>query len=280
MSYPPRVVTIAGSAAGGSAGIQADLKTFQELDVYGMSVISAIVGKHPVTGNNVHSQTVETIEAQFATLMHQVGADGLKTGMLFTKEIIELTVRMINEHQFEFVVVDPVMIGKMNSKLLRDDAVAALSKELIPCATIITPNVPEASLLLGGKKLDTVEDLQEAAVELYALGPSNVLVKGGRLKGPAVDVLYDGETITTLKAPRIDTTNTSGAGCTYSAAIAAYLSKGKPVGKAVQSAKSFVTTAIEHSFSYTDIVGPTYHAAERKYGEAHPIMVETISMPK
>ncbi|MFC2947826.1 bifunctional hydroxymethylpyrimidine kinase/phosphomethylpyrimidine kinase [Virgibacillus sediminis] len=278
MEYPPRVVTIAGSAAGGSAGIQADLKTFQELDVYGMSVISAIVGKHPSTGRNVHVQTIEAIEAQFATLMRQVGADALKTGMLFTKEVIKLTARLIEEYDITSVVVDPVMIGKMDSKLLKDDAIDALVDRLIPCAKIITPNVPEASLLLGGRKLDTVDELKQAAVDLHALGAPSVLIKGGRLKGPAIDVLYDGEDLTTLTAPRIDTVNTSGAGCTYSAAVAAYMAKGKSVKEAVRSAKEFVTAAIEHSFSYTDVVGPTYHAAVRKYGPGPAIQVETVRL--
>jgi len=120
-----------------------------------------------------------------------------------------------------------------------------------------------------------VDDLKQAAIDLHELGPDYVLVKGGRLTGPAVDVLYEGSKITTFEAPRIDTVNTSGAGCTYSAAITAYLSKGKSIHEAVLLAKSFVTTAIEYSFTYTDKVGPTYHAAERKYGQAH-LIKETI----
>ncbi|MFC4025382.1 bifunctional hydroxymethylpyrimidine kinase/phosphomethylpyrimidine kinase [Oceanobacillus longus] len=276
MNYPSRVMTIAGSAAGGSAGIQADLKTFQELDVYGMSVVTAIVGRHPETNKNVHPQTMEAIEAQFYTAIQQVGADGLKTGMLFTKEVIETVAGLIKDSEIKTIVVDPVMVGKMNSKLLENDAIHALKSKLIPLARMITPNIPEASVLLGDRPLHTLQDLEQAAVDLHALGSKYVLVKGGRLTGPAVDVLYDGETLTTFEAPRIDTVNTSGAGCTYSAAITAYLTKGKPVAEAVYLAKSFVTTAIEYGFSYTDIVGPTYHIAERKYGEAYPIIVKTI----
>lgn len=274
MNYPSRVITIAGSAAGGSAGIQADLKTFQELDVYGMSVVTAIVGRHPETDKNVHPQTIEAIEAQFATAMKQVGADGLKTGMLFSKEVIETVATMIKDSAIGNIVVDPVMVGKLDSKLLEDDAIEALKDNLIPLATIITPNIPEASFLLEDRKLNSVEELKQAAIDLHQLGARYVLVKGGRLKGPAVDVLYDGETITTFEAPRIDTVNTSGAGCTYSAAIAAFLAKGMSVTEAVKRAKSFVTTAIEHGFTYTEMVGPTYHAAERKYGEAHEIKIE------
>lgn len=277
MNYPVRVMTIAGSAAGGSAGIQADLKTFEELDVYGMSIITAIVGRHPETNKNVHLQSVEAIEAQFSTAINQVGADGVKTGMLFSKEVIEVVARLIRKEEIQTVVVDPVMIGKMNSKLLKDDAIEELVHQLIPMATIITPNVPEASILLGGRELNTVDDLKQAAIDLHKLGAKSVLVKGGRLEGPAVDVLFDGTALTTFTAPRIDTINTSGAGCTYSAAITANLTKGQAVAEAVGLAKSFVTTAIEHGFSYTDIVGPTFHAASRKFGEAHPIKIETLT---
>ncbi|HLR71201.1 MAG TPA: bifunctional hydroxymethylpyrimidine kinase/phosphomethylpyrimidine kinase [Pseudogracilibacillus sp.] len=271
MSKPSRALTIAGSAAGGSAGIQADLKTFQELDVYGMSVVTAIVGRHPETDKNVHPQTMEAIEAQFATAQAQVGFDALKTGMLFSKEVIERVATLIQGANIDHVVVDPVMVGKLDSKLLKDDAISALKEKLIPLSTVITPNMTEASILLDDRPLKTVEDLKQAAIDLHELGPEYVLVKGGRLTGPAVDVLYEGTTITTFEAPRIDTVNTSGAGCTYSAAITAYLAKGKSIHEAVLLAKSFITTAIEHSFTYTDQVGPTYHVAERKYGEAHRI---------
>lgn len=275
MNKPSRVLTIAGSAAGGSAGIQADLKTFQELDVYGMSVVTAIVGRHPVTNKNVHPQTIEAIEAQFKTANMQVGFDALKTGMLFSKEVIESTATLIASTDIKDIVVDPVMVGKLDSKLLKDDAITALKEKLIPLSTVITPNMTEASILLNDRPLKTVADLKQAAIDLHELGPDYVLVKGGRLKGPAIDVLYEGTTLTTLEAPRIDTVNTSGAGCTYSAAITAYLAKGKNIHDAVLLAKSFITTAIEHSFSYTELVGPTYHAAERKYGEAHEIIVNT-----
>lgn len=276
MENPSRVLTIAGSAAGGSAGIQADLKTFQELDVYGMSVVTAIVARHPETHTNVHPQTMEAIEAQFSTAMAQVGADALKTGMLFSKEVIERTADLIGKSGIQNVVVDPVMVGKLDSKLLRDDAIEMLKTKLLPLATIITPNMPEASFLLDDRPLNSVADLKQAARDLHKLGLKNVLVKGGRLEGPAVDVLFDGEKLTTFKAPRIDTVNTSGAGCTYSAAIAAYLAKGKTVVEAVHLAKEFVTTAIEYGFSYNDMVGPTYHAAMRTQGIAHHIQVDEL----
>lgn len=273
MEYPKRVLTVAGSASGGSAGIQADIKTFQELDVYSMSVVTAIVGEHPETKKNVHPQTIEAIEAQFATAMKQVGAEALKTGMLFSKSVIDKTAALIQNASIDDVVVDPVMVGKLDSKLLEDDAIRALKEKLIPQATVITPNMPEASLLLDKRELTSVVDLKQAASDLYALGSEYVLVKGGKLTGPAVDVLYDGKTFTTFEAPRIDTIHTSGAGCSYSAAITAYLAKGKTVAEAVRMAKSYVTTAITYGFSYNEMVGPTYHASTRKFGEAHEIKV-------
>ncbi|WP_430788766.1 bifunctional hydroxymethylpyrimidine kinase/phosphomethylpyrimidine kinase [Virgibacillus flavescens] len=273
MIKPPRVLTIAGSAAGGSAGIQADLKTFQELDVYGMSVITAIVAKHPVTKKNVHPQTIEAIEAQYATAVEQIGLDGLKTGMLFSQEVIEKTSDIIKASSVKHILVDPVMVGKLDSKLLEDNAIDVLKKQLLPLATVITPNMPEASLLLDGRRLTSVEDLKQAATDLHELGPKCVLVKGGRLDGPAVDVLYDGTDFTMFEASRIDSRHTSGAGCTYSAAITAELAKGKSVIEAVKSAKRFVTSAIAYGFSYTELVGPTYHAASRTQTECPQITI-------
>jgi len=236
-----------------------------------MSVVTVVVGRHPQTDKNVHPQTMEAIEGQFATAEAQVGFDAVKTGALFSKEVIERTAELIKDANIEHVVVDPVMVGKLQSKLLKDDAIEALKDKLIPYSTVITPNMTEASILLDDRPLHTVEDLKQAAIDLHELGAEYVLVKGGLLKGPAVDVLYEGTTVTTFEAPRIDTENTSGAGCTYSAAIAAYLAKGKSIHEAVLLAKSYITTAIEHSFTYTNWVGPTYHAAERKFGEAHKI---------
>ena len=271
-----RVLTVAGSAAGGSAGIQADLKTFQELDVYGMSIITAIVAKHPKTEVNIHRQSLEAIEAQFATAINQANSfDGMKTGMLFSKEIIEKVTELIRFYNIDRVVVDPVMVGKHHSKLLKDDAIEAMREVLIPQAKMITPNMDEASILLEDRPLKTVADLKQAAIDLHELGAAYVLVKGGRLDGPAVDVLFEGLSLTTFEAPRINTHNTSGAGCTYSAAIAANLAKGLPVIEAVLKAKSYVTTGIEHGFSFTELPGPTMHAAERLYGEAHRIKVNT-----
>lgn len=269
MSKPTiyRALSIAGAAARGGAGIQADLKTFQELDVFGMSAITAIVASHPRTKQGIFPQSIEAIEAQVYTALRDIGADAIKTGMLFTEEIITHVARWLTETKVANLVVDPVMIGKMGSSLLKDEAIEALKTKLLPLATIITPNMPEAARLLNEDKLSTVADLKEAARRLHQLGPKYVLVKGGRLQGPAIDVLYDGQQFYLYEAPRIDTPNTNGAGCSYSAAITAELAKGEPVPKAVEKAKKFITAAIRYSLSFGRGVGPTYHAAYGKYGE-------------
>lgn len=263
-----RAMSIAGSAARGGAGIQADLKTFQEMDVFGLSAVTAIVAEHPRLEQGVFPLAFEAIEAQVYTALRDIGADAIKTGMLFTEDIIHHVAGWIKDSDTPNIVVDPVMIGKMGSALLKDDAIEAMKKELIPLATIITPNMPEAARILElDRQLETVEDLKSAAIALYQLGPKNVLVKGGRLEGPAADVLYDGENLTVLEAPRIDTIHTNGAGCSYSAAITAQLAKGKNVAEAVEESKKFITAAIRHSFGFRRGVGPTYHAAYQKYGE-------------
>lgn len=262
-----RALSIAGSAARGGAGIQADLKTFQELDVFGMTVVTAIVAQNPRTGQGIFPQEIDAIEAQVYTALRDIGADAIKTGMLFTEEIITKTAEWVAESGVENIVVDPVMIGKIGSVLLEADAIESLKTKLLPLATIITPNMPEAAQLLGVEPMTSVAELKQAAVKLHALGPKYVLVKGGRLEGPAVDVLFDGEKFYLLEAPRIDTIHTNGAGCTYSAAIAAELAKGSTVPEAVELAKKFITAAIRHSFGFKQGVGPTFHAAYGKYDE-------------
>lgn len=264
-----RVLSIAGAAARGGAGIQADLKTCQELGVYGMSAITAIVAKNPRTGQNIFPQTLDAIEAQIDTALCDIGADVIKTGMLFTTEIIYFVAGQLRLAQTDKIVVDPVMIGKIGSALLQDDAMQAMKTAIIPQATIITPNMPEAEKLLGYPQgtLKNIADLKHAAKTLHALGPTYVLVKGGRLEDDATDVLYDGTYYYVLHAPRIDTIHTNGAGCTYSAAIAAELAKGTEMVEAVTIAKRFITAAIRHGKPIGNTVGPTHHAAFNEYGE-------------
>lgn len=262
-----RALSIAGSAARGGAGIQADIKTFQELGVFGMSAITAIVASHPSLEQSIFTQSVEAIEAQVFTALQDIGADAIKTGMLFTEEIITKAAQWLEQSGVSNIVVDPVMIGKMGSALLKDEAIDAVRTKLIPLASIITPNMPEASRLLGIGPLTTVQELKEAAQALHRFGPKYVLVKGGRLEGPAIDVLFDGSQYYLLEAPRIDTIHTNGAGCTYSAAITAELAKGRSMLEAVEKAKKFITAAIRHSLSFKRGVGPTNHAAYGKFNE-------------
>ncbi|MFD2923579.1 bifunctional hydroxymethylpyrimidine kinase/phosphomethylpyrimidine kinase [Halobacillus naozhouensis] len=262
----PRTLTIAGSAAQGSAGIQADLKTFQELGVYGMSAITAIVANNSTTEQGIFTQPLEAIEAQIYASMEHVGPNALKTGMLFTEPIIKQTSELIAASSVKEVVVDPVMIGKMGSQLLQDEAIETLIEHLLPLATIITPNLQEAARILDEPAPESPEEMEEAARNLYELGPKYVLLKGGSLTNHhAIDILYDGSTLRRYGSERIDTIHTSGAGCTYSAAITAELAKGKTVEEAVTTAKSFVTSAIRHALSFNRGIGSTNHAAHRKY---------------
>lgn len=262
-----KVCTIAGSAARGGAGIQADLKTFQELGVYGFTAITAINAMNPTTHKGLFIQSLESIKAQLVTINEQDDLDALKTGMLFSKEIIELVADWLPTTSVKHIVVDPVMFGKYGSRLLDFDAMETLKTKLIPLATMITPNMPEASYLLGERLIESVDDLKDAARDLMKLGPKYVLVKGGRLEGPAVDVLYDGERMLKLEAPRIDTHHTNGAGCSYSAAITAEQAKGSSVEDAVFTAKKFVTAGIRRFIPFELAPGMIDHRAYKLYGE-------------
>ncbi|TSI04271.1 bifunctional hydroxymethylpyrimidine kinase/phosphomethylpyrimidine kinase [Lysinibacillus sp. BW-2-10] len=262
-----KACTIAGSAARGGAGIQADLKTFQEFGVFGMSAITAFVATHPETKQNIFIQPLDVIEAQLSTIYEQGDIDALKTGMLFSKEIIDLVSTWLQTTTIRNVVVDPVMFGKAGSALLDFEAMDTLKTKLIPQANIITPNMPEATYLLGGDELTTLADLQDAARDLYQFGPDYILVKGGRLHDAAIDVLYDGVTMTLLEAPRIDTIHTNGAGCSYSAAITAGLANGLSMQEAVVQAKKFVTAGIRRSIPFEKVAGMIDHRAYKQFGE-------------
>ncbi|GAE93492.1 phosphomethylpyrimidine kinase [Gracilibacillus boraciitolerans JCM 21714] len=259
-----RVITIAGAAAQGSAGIQADLKTFQECDVYGMSVITATVANNSQTKQGIFLREIEEIEAQFYAAKEMVGFDALKTGMLFSKEIIEKVSELLRSTSVPYKVIDPVMIGKMGSQLLSDDAIEVFKEKLIPQATIITPNRLEAEKLLDRKIVSDLDDLKLAAKELYLLNPQSVLLKGGEVKGQAIDIYYDGEILEVLEMPMIDTIHTSGAGCTYAACLTAELAKGVDIKAAIRTSKQFVHAAIQHSISFGQGIGSVRHGALRQ----------------
>ncbi len=272
-----KACTIAGSAARGGAGIQADLKTFQELGVYGTSAITATVATHPKTKQGIFIQTLDVIEAQLSTIYEQCDIDALKTGMLFSKEIIEFVANWLETTSIREIVIDPVMFGKVGAPLMDFDAMATLKEKLLPQAKVITPNMPEASYLLGEREITTLSDLKDAARDLYDLGPKYILVKGGRLEGPAVDVLYDGNRMISVVAPRIDTIHTNGAGCSYSAAITAELAKGSCIEEAVFVAKKFVTAGIRRHIPFKNVAGMIDHSAYKHFGENEVQMIEIVS---
>ena len=255
----PRALSIAGSDSGGGAGIQADLKTFAALDVYGTSVVTAITAQNTVGVRAVHDVPPETVAAQIDAVLEDIGADAAKTGMLSSAAIIGVVVERLRAHRLTRLVVDPVMVAKSGDRLLREDAVAALRDLLLPLAAVVTPNAPEASILAG---LEVVDDAsaREAARRIHAFGSGLVIVKGGHLGGArSDDVAFDGDSFEVLSAPRIDTSHTHGTGCTFSAAIAAELARGRSPLEAARAAKTFLHGAIEHAEPLGSGHGPLNH---------------------
>jgi pyridoxine kinase len=267
-----KTLTFAGSDTSGGAGIQADLKTFQELDVYGMTVLTTIVAMDPHNewAHQVFPVAMSTVEAQLETVLNGIGVDAMKTGMLGSVEIIEFIARKIDEFGIGQVVVDPVLVCKGTDEVLQPENAVALREVLVPKATVVTPNLFEAAQLAQRAPIRTLDDMKEAAAAIHALGAKYVLIKGGAKLDHerAVDLLYDGYEFELYESERLQTTFTHGAGCTYSAAITAELAKGRSVKEAVRTAKSFITAAIRHGFALNRFVGPTMHAAYRKYGDA------------
>jgi hydroxymethylpyrimidine/phosphomethylpyrimidine kinase len=240
----PVALTIAGSDSGGGAGIQADLKTFAALGVHGTSAITAITAQNTVEVTDIVELEPGIVRAQIGAIVSDLGVDAAKTGMLSSAAIIEAVAAAIREHRITNLVVDPVMVAKGGARLLRNDAVAALRSVLLPLAAVITPNLPEAEVLLG-RPISSIEERRSAAEDLLSLGARAVVVKGGHAEGDAVDVFTDGSELVELSAKRIDTRTTHGSGCAFSAAITAGLARGLDTRAAVQEAKRFITSAIE-----------------------------------
>ena len=254
----PTAMTIAGSDSGGGAGIQADLKTFAALGVYGTSVLTAITAQNTVGVTGVHEIPTEIIAAQIDAVITDIGADAVKTGMLSSSAIVEVVARELTRHRVETLVVDPVMVAKSGDPLLREDAVEALGSLLIPLAAVVTPNIPEAESLTG-IKIATDDDVRSAARKIVQMGARSVVLKGGHREGPATDLFFDGVRFQEFSAPRIDTRNTHGTGCTFASAVAAGLARGMTVMDAVAQAKEYVTEAIRHSFPIGRGHGPLNH---------------------
>jgi hydroxymethylpyrimidine/phosphomethylpyrimidine kinase len=240
-----KVLTIAGSDSGGGAGIQADLKSFAARGVYGMTAITALTAQNTRGVQGVYDIPPDFIRLQIDSVMSDIGADAWKTGMLSNADTIAVVAERATHYQVTRLVVDPVMVAKGGDALLQPEARDALIEQLLPLAYVVTPNHHEAQVLTG-LEIQTVEDMCRAAEAIYAMGPKNVVVKGGHLPvvEAAIDVLYDGTAIETLEAPRVDTPNTHGTGCTYASSIAAELAKGRSVYEAVRIAKAYLTAAI------------------------------------
>ncbi|CAG9622583.1 bifunctional hydroxymethylpyrimidine kinase/phosphomethylpyrimidine kinase [Sutcliffiella rhizosphaerae] len=260
----PKVLTIAGSDSGGGAGIQADIKTFQELDVYGMSAITALTAQNTLGVQSVYSIPIDMILEQLASIHEDLRPDALKTGMLFSSFIIEAVSDKIKEYGWGNLVVDPVMIAKGGAMLLQEDAIKAIREKLLPLAKVTTPNIPEAEVLTE-MTLDTMERRRKAAKILQSLGSESVVIKGGHGEGDTlIDLLYDGVSFIEFKSDRIHTRHTHGTGCTFAAAIASFLAKGQSVDIAVKNAKQFIQKAIENELGIGGGHGPTNHWAHRK----------------
>lgn len=257
-----KALTIAGSDSGGGAGIQADLKTFQELGAYGMTVITAVTAQNTLGVHGVYPMESHAIGKQLDAIGEDLTPDAVKTGMLFSSEIIQLTADKFKEYGWRNLVIDPVMVAKGGSPLLQQEAVQSLVKHLIPLALVTTPNIPEAELLTR-MAIRTMSDREEAARRLIEMGSRYVVIKGGHdtQSDRIIDLVYDGDSFDYMESNRIDTRHTHGTGCTYSAAVAAELAMGKTVVEAVQTAKSFIQVAIEDQLGFGSGHGPTNHFA-------------------
>ncbi|MCM3785647.1 bifunctional hydroxymethylpyrimidine kinase/phosphomethylpyrimidine kinase [Neobacillus mesonae] len=261
----PKALTIAGSDSGGGAGIQADLKTFQELDVFGMSAITAVTAQNTLGVQGVHPMPVDFVAQQIESVFADLRPNTVKTGMLFSSEIIEEVARQATRHRVEKLVIDPVMIAKGGAALLRSEAVTALMKELLPLALVVTPNIPEAETMTGSS-IRTFEDRKEAAKRIQDHGAAYVIIKGGHDSSSetVTDILYDGTFFTEFPGQRVRTVHSHGTGCTFSAALTAELAKGAEVFMAASKARDFVQAALTDTLGIGGGHGPTNHWAYRK----------------
>ena len=247
-----RVLTIAGSDSGGGAGIQADLKTFAALGCYGMTAITALTAQNTQGVTAIHPVPPDFAAEQLDAVFSDIGTDAVKIGMLFSPELIQTVADRLSQHKAGNIVLDPVMVAQSGDKLLQDDAIEAIKTYLMPLADIVTPNLPEAEVLLG-KSLSDQDSLKPAAKELSRLGSCSVLIKGGHGKTPtSTDILYlaDKDHWIELTGDRITTQNNHGTGCTLSSAIAAYLAKGNSIEAAVRDAKTYISEAIQTGAEY------------------------------
>jgi hydroxymethylpyrimidine/phosphomethylpyrimidine kinase len=252
----PRALTIAGSDSGGGAGIQADLKTFGALGVYGTSAITAVTVQNTTGVSGYEALRPATVRDQIVAVVSDIGVDAAKTGMLASAPIVDAVADAAQEVSLPNLVVDPVFRSKHGHSLLAEDAVDALRSRILPLATLVTPNLPEAGGLVGFE-VRTADEMRKAAEAILALGPRAVLVKGGHRESErADDLFFDGDRLLWIEGPRLATRHTHGTGCVLSAAVAAYLATGEDLLDAVRRGKSFVTAAIGHSLAIGHGIGP------------------------
>ncbi len=259
----PRALSIAGSDSGGGAGIQADLKTFGALGVFGMTAITAVTVQNTTGVAGYEALEPRTVHDQIVAVATDIGVDAAKTGMLASAPIVNAVADAVAQVELPNLVVDPVFVSKHGHALLAEDAVDALRERILPLATLVTPNLPEASGL-AGFEVRTGEDMLEAARAILAFGPRAVLVKGGHRRSDRADDLFvDGERADWIEGPRIATENTHGTGCVLSSAIAAHLALGEDLPTAVREGKAFVTEAIRHALAIGRGIGPVNPLWER-----------------
>ncbi len=253
-----KALTIAGSDSSGGAGIQADLKTFSALGVYGMSAITAVTAQNTLGVFGAEEVALPLIASQIDAIATDIGADAVKTGMLCSAVVIEVVAQKVREYKLAPLVIDPVMISKSGYALLAPEAVAFLKEKLIPLATLVTPNIPEAEVL-SGMQIRTESEMRVAAKQLCSLGCEAVLIKGGHLPGDAMDVLYDGGSYYIFSKERIAQKHTHGTGCTLSAAITSLLARQRTLVETVGEAKDYLAVAIARGLAMGGGIGPVDH---------------------
>lgn len=253
-----KVLTIAGSDCSGGAGIQADLKTMSAHGVFAMSVIVSVVAENTARVISIEDISPKVIADQMDAVFEDIVPDAVKVGMLSTPACMQAVAQKLRQYQPPHVVIDPVMYAKNGAPLMNPDAVGALIEHVLPLATVLTPNIPEAECI-AKMKIESVDDMEQAARKIHQMGCQNVLVKGGHAVGDALDVLFDGQSFFHFETARIDTKNTHGTGCTLSSAIASNLALGHSVQQAVKLAKDYVTEGIRHSLAIGKGYGPLNH---------------------
>lgn len=255
-----RVLTIAGSDSGGGAGIQADLKTITALGAFGMSAVTALTAQNTVGVRGVFEVSPEFVAAQIDAVAEDIGVDAAKTGMLASRALIEVVADRIAWHAIRPLVVDPVMVAKSGDPLLAEDARGLMRDLMLPLATVATPNMAEAEVL-SERPVRDLEGMREAARRVHDLGAQWALIKGGHLSGDPTDVLFDGRDFHQVARPRVETPNTHGTGCAYSAAIAVGLGKGMGVPEAVEWARDALQAGLENALELGQGAGPLDHGA-------------------